>query len=88
MKKKLFLGGAVALFVTFSVYAATCYSRVQDSCGKCYINCDGTERVCGKCGGWLSCTESKAIPGTTTSSKYQRQGWFKCKCGHQSKWKW
>lgn len=87
MKKKFLLGAAVALFVSIAAYAANHYTCIQDSCGKCYVN--ETERVCGKCGGWLDSQDSKSIPGADCAKEPCVQAWFKCKkCGHQSKWKW
>lgn len=89
MKKKFLLGGALALFVTITAYAANCYTCIQDDCGKCYINCDGSKRSCGKCGGYLEAQKTTYIDGADCAKGPCVQAWFKCtKCGHQSKWKW
>lgn len=85
MKKKFLLGAVLTLFIALSAYAATCYTCISDPCGKCYIDCDGTTRECGKCGGWLNSQKSELC----SDKGYTVQAWFKCKkCGHQSKWKW
>ena len=85
MKKKLILGGAVALLVTIAAYAAeNVYKCQQDSCGKCTVT--QYNKQCGKdgCGGWLESQGEKNVPGT-----HDVEAWFKCKkCGHQSKWRW
>ena len=88
MKKKFLLGGAVALFVTFAAFAAGMnYVRLIDTDKYCNNRCkiNDTERVCGKCGGFMAGQGATYVEGTTA----QYDEWFKCnKCNHVSKWRY